>query len=74
MCGIAGWVNYERDLEGSREAVEVITEIISHRGPNTGEVWINGPVALGHRRYRLSTLKVAGSRWKRKKMARRSLA
>ena len=50
MCGIAGWVNYERDLETSRDTVEAITEMISRRGPDTGEVWINGPVALGHRR------------------------
>jgi asparagine synthetase B (glutamine-hydrolysing) len=50
MCGIAGWVNYERDLETSRDAVEAITESISRRGPDTGEVWINGPAALGHRR------------------------
>jgi asparagine synthase (glutamine-hydrolysing) len=50
MCGIAGWVDYERDLETSRDAVEAITESISRRGPDTGEVWINGPAALGHRR------------------------
>jgi asparagine synthase (glutamine-hydrolysing) len=50
MCGIAGWVNYERDLETSRDAVEAITESISRRGPDTGEVWISGPAALGHRR------------------------
>jgi asparagine synthetase B (glutamine-hydrolysing) len=50
MCGIAGWVDYERDLETSRDAVEAITESFSRRGPDTGEVWINGPAALGHRR------------------------
>jgi hypothetical protein len=50
MCGIAGWVNYERDLETSRDAVEAITESVSRRGPDTGEVWIKGPAALGHRR------------------------
>jgi asparagine synthase (glutamine-hydrolysing) len=50
MCGIAGWVNYGRDLETTRDAVEAITERISRRGPDMGEVWINGPAALGHRR------------------------
>jgi hypothetical protein len=50
MCGIAGWVDYERDLETWRDAVEAITESVSRRGPDTGEVWINGPAALGHRR------------------------
>lgn len=60
MCGIAGWVNYERDLETSREAVEAITESISRRGPDTGEVWINGPAALGHRR--LSIVDFEGGR------------
>jgi asparagine synthase (glutamine-hydrolysing) len=60
MCGIAGWVNYERDLETSRAAVEAITESISRRGPDTGEVWINGPAALGHRR--LSIVDFEGGR------------
>jgi asparagine synthase (glutamine-hydrolysing) len=60
MCGIAGWVNYERDLETSRDAVEAITESISRRGPDTGEVWINGPAALGHRR--LSIVDFEGGR------------
>jgi asparagine synthase (glutamine-hydrolysing) len=60
MCGIAGWVNYERDLETSRNAVEAITESISRRGPDTGEVWINGPAALGHRR--LSIVDFEGGR------------
>jgi hypothetical protein len=50
MCGIAGWVDYERNLETRRNAVEAMTESISRRGPDTGEVWINGPAALGHRR------------------------
>jgi asparagine synthase (glutamine-hydrolysing) len=27
-----------------------MTESMSRRGPDTGEVWINGPAALGHRR------------------------
>jgi asparagine synthase (glutamine-hydrolysing) len=49
MCGIAGWVNYDRNLEACRDAVEAITESISRRGPDTGEVWINGPAALAHR-------------------------
>ena len=60
MCGIAGWVNYEQDLETSRDAVEAITESISRRGPDTGEVWINGPAALGHRR--LSIVDFEGGR------------
>jgi asparagine synthase (glutamine-hydrolysing) len=60
MCGIGGWVNCERDLETSRSAVEAITERISRRGPDTGEVWINGPVALGHRR--LSIVDFEGGR------------
>src|ERR1700722_14684610 len=60
MCGIAGWVNYERDLETSRETVEAVTQSISRRGPDTGEVWINGPAALAHRR--LSIVDLEGGR------------
>jgi asparagine synthase (glutamine-hydrolysing) len=50
MCGIAGWIDYDRNLEAERSTVEMMTETMSLRGPDAGGVWISGPAALGHRR------------------------
>src|SRR6201991_520196 len=52
MCGICGWVSYDRGLgepDARRELAEMVATIAC-RGPNTEETWVNGPAALGHRR------------------------
>jgi asparagine synthase (glutamine-hydrolysing) len=50
MCGIAGWIDYDRNLEAERSTVERMTETMSLRGPDAGGVWISGHAAIGHRR------------------------
>src|SRR5262249_23227528 len=50
MCGIAGWVSYDRDLEAHREVIAAMTGTMALRGPDAGGVWIDRHVALGHRR------------------------
>ena len=60
MCGIAGWIDYDRNLEADRSTVEMMTETMSLRGPDAGGVWINGPAALGHRR--LSVIDLVGGK------------
>lgn len=50
MCGITGWVSYERNLVSERAMVEAMTETMSCRGPDDNGTWISGPAALGHRR------------------------
>ena len=50
MCGIAGWIDYDRNLEAERSTVEMMTETMSLRGPDAGGVWIKRP-----RRTRSST-------------------
>jgi asparagine synthase (glutamine-hydrolysing) len=74
MCGIAGWVEYDRNLEACRDTVSAMVDTMSRRGPDAGGVWISGPAALGHRRYPSLTLKAVSSRWRPRKMARRSPA
>ena len=51
MCGIVGWVSYDRDFKAD-EAVIVskMTETMARRGPDAGGVWIDRHVGLGHRR------------------------
>ncbi|MDL2409800.1 asparagine synthase (glutamine-hydrolyzing) [Rhizobium calliandrae] len=52
MCGICGWIDFERDLgspKARRELVDM-TATMANRGPDDEGTWIDGPAALGHRR------------------------
>ncbi|RAJ57472.1 asparagine synthase (glutamine-hydrolysing) [Streptomyces sp. Amel2xB2] len=60
MCGIAGWVSFDRDLTRERETVEAMTETMACRGPDDSGTWIAGPAALGHRR--LAVIDLPGGR------------
>lgn len=57
MCGIAGFVN-RPGLEADRGIVARMTAKLAHRGPDGDGIYVDGPVALGHRR--LSIIDVAG--------------
>jgi asparagine synthase (glutamine-hydrolysing) len=49
MCGIAGFLN--RDGDGAdRSLLDRMTAPITHRGPDGSGAFVDGPVALGHRR------------------------
>jgi asparagine synthase (glutamine-hydrolysing) len=50
MCGIAGWVDFERDLAGDRATVLEMTRTMVRRGPDDEGLWLCGHAALGHRR------------------------
>ncbi|UNS95622.1 asparagine synthase (glutamine-hydrolyzing) [Streptomyces tubbatahanensis] len=50
MCGITGWVSYDRNLVSERATVDAMTETMSCRGPDDTGIWAEGPAALGHRR------------------------
>lgn len=50
MCGICGWVDFERDLRGERATVDAMTATMTCRGPDAGGVWDSPHAALGHRR------------------------
>jgi asparagine synthase (glutamine-hydrolysing) len=50
MCGITGWISFERDLARERETVDAMTATMACRGPDAEGTWIDGPAALGHRR------------------------
>ncbi|MFI9201356.1 asparagine synthase (glutamine-hydrolyzing) [Streptomyces sp. NPDC053048] len=60
MCGIAGWVDFERDLGSERRILAAMTETMSCRGPDAEGMWARGPAALGHRR--LSIIDLEGGR------------
>lgn len=52
MCGICGWIDFDRDLGrcDARRQLADMTATMAYRGPDAEGTWINGPAALGHRR------------------------
>jgi asparagine synthase (glutamine-hydrolysing) len=50
MSGIAGWVDYSRDLAVESATVRAMTATMACRGPDSEAVWTSGRAALGHRR------------------------
>lgn len=50
MCGITGWIDWNRDLTQQASVLEQMTEALTTRGPDARGTWIAGPCALGHRR------------------------
>ncbi|GHH85210.1 asparagine synthetase B [Streptomyces sulfonofaciens] len=60
MCGITGWVSFDRDLAASAETLDAMTETMSCRGPDDRGTWIGGPAGLGHRR--LAIIDLPGGR------------
>ncbi|CAN7253066.1 asparagine synthase (glutamine-hydrolyzing) [Mesorhizobium caraganae] len=62
MCGICGWVDFDRDLGSpdARRELADMTATMAYRGPDEEGTWIDGPVALGHRR--LAIIDIQGGR------------
>lgn len=59
MCGMCGWIDFDRDLgdpDARRELAEM-TATMTCRGPDEEGTWIDGPVALGHRRLAIIDIK-----------------
>lgn len=50
MCGITGWIDWERDLSGQKETLRKMTDSIQHRGPDAEGFWFSERAAIGHRR------------------------
>jgi asparagine synthase (glutamine-hydrolysing) len=60
MCGIAGIFHSTFSKAASLEQLQRMTEVLVHRGPDDGTVYLKGPIGLGHRR--LSIIDRAGGR------------
>ncbi|SDT16603.1 asparagine synthase (glutamine-hydrolysing) [Streptomyces sp. TLI_053] len=50
MCGITGWVAYDRDLTLERDVLDAMTATQLCRGPDDGGSRLERHAALGHRR------------------------
>ena len=55
MCGIAGIVNFDGQPV-ARAVIGAMTSSLAHRGPDGEGVWLQGPVAFGHRRLAIRDL------------------
>ncbi|GAA0405682.1 asparagine synthase (glutamine-hydrolyzing) [Streptomyces luteireticuli] len=63
MCGITGWIAYDRDLTAdptARPALEAMTRTMALRGPDAEGAWVDTHAALGHRR--LAVIDIVGGR------------
>ncbi|WP_040950183.1 asparagine synthase (glutamine-hydrolyzing) [Gorillibacterium massiliense] len=50
MCGITGWLDYQKNLTQHSETLLNMTETLAARGPDASGTWITAHCALGHRR------------------------
>lgn len=59
MCGIAGFLNFDKK-PASEVILKKMTDTLSHRGPDGEGQFVDGPLALGHRRLAIIDLSAAG--------------
>jgi len=58
MCGIAGYIDLTQPAD--QTLIEAMTRTMEHRGPDGEGYFLDGPLALGHRR--LSIIDLAGGK------------
>lgn len=50
MCGIAGWIDWDKNLNKNKEILEEMGETLNPRGPDEGGSWTSPDAAFVHRR------------------------
>lgn len=60
MCGIVGWVDFDRDLSQERFTLEEMTQTLRDRGPDAEGTWVSRHALFGHRR--LAVVDIEGGR------------
>jgi len=60
MCGLTGWMSFQRDLNNYETVAEEMTATMFNRGPDAGGTWIEDNIFLGHRR--LSVIDLEGGK------------
>jgi asparagine synthase (glutamine-hydrolysing) len=50
MCGITGWIDWEKDLTQQGAMIQQMADTLSHRGPDAQGQWLSPRAALAHRR------------------------
>lgn len=57
MCGITGYLHFNKNLQSDQSLLKKMTDIIAHRGPDGEGFYVKNNVALGHRRLSIIDLK-----------------
>lgn len=60
MCGITGIYNFRSNASVNRLAVECMTRILAHRGPDDEGLYFDGALGLGHKRLSILDLSERG--------------
>ena len=50
MCGITGWIDWQKDLNREYPILEKMIQTLIPRGPDAAGSWLSRNAALGHRR------------------------
>jgi asparagine synthase (glutamine-hydrolysing) len=50
MCGITGWVDWDRHLADESAALDAMTDTLGCRGPDARGTWVADHALIGHRR------------------------
>src|SRR2546422_5654580 len=59
MCGIAGTVDFKSPPD--EKTLRAMESVLTHRGPDEGQVWRDGACGLVHRRLRIIDLSPAAA-------------
>jgi asparagine synthase (glutamine-hydrolysing) len=57
MCGIAGFINFDKNIKAEYSLLKKMTDVIAHRGPDGEGFFVERNIALGHRRLSIIDLK-----------------
>ncbi len=60
MCGIAGILSFTAS-QRLEFGIQSMTASLNHRGPDTGDIYLEDPIALGHRRLSIIDLSPTGN-------------
>ncbi|QIZ07087.1 asparagine synthase (glutamine-hydrolyzing) [Priestia megaterium] len=50
MCGITGWINFDKSLKNEAGTLTKMTNTLAKRGPDETNIWSETHVAFGHKR------------------------
>jgi len=50
LCGITGWVEFDRSIDQEKDILIKMTNTLSKRGPDDMNIWDSQHVGLGHKR------------------------
>lgn len=57
MCGLTGWMSFNRNLKNNQSITEKMTKTMINRGPDESGIWIDENIFFGHRRLSVIDLK-----------------